>query len=151
MAPISYRHLATQQGAQGPHAPGVATVVGRLGRVAAVIAKELAHAALRDRLGYAGGINVTGDEVKKLDIWGHEVVEAALRATGACAAFVSEEAKEPIEMTTEGANPLVVCCDPVDGRRPRLNGRWKHLLAAPSGGGAGGTRRSVPDVRGRRH
>ena len=116
MAPISLsEHLATQQGAQGPHARGVATVVGRLGRVAAVIAKELAHAALRDRLGYVGGVNVTGDEVKKLDVWGHEVVEAALRATGACAAFISEEAKEPIEMTAEGANPLVVCCDPVDG------------------------------------
>ena len=78
MAPISLsEHLATQQRAQGPHAPGVATVVGRLGRVAAVIAKELAHAALRDRLGYVGGVNVSGDEVKKLDIWGHEVVEAA--------------------------------------------------------------------------
>ena len=115
MAPISLsEHLATQR-ARGPHTPGVATIVGRLGRVAAVIAKELAHAALRDRLGYIGGVNVTGDEVKKLDIWGHEVVEAALRATGACAAFVSEEAKEPIEMATEGANPLVVCCDPVDG------------------------------------
>jgi len=116
VAPISLsEHLATQQATQGPHAPGVATIVGRLSRVAAVIARELAHAALRDRLGYVGGINVSGDEVKKLDIWGHEVVEAALRATGACAAFVSEEAKEPIEMATEGANPLVVCCDPVDG------------------------------------
>jgi len=116
VAPISLSvHLATQQGVQGTHARGVATVVGMLGRVAAVIAKELAHAALRDRLGYVGGVNVTGDEVKKLDLWGHEVVEAALRATGACAALVSEEAKEPVEMTAEGANPLVVCCDPVDG------------------------------------
>src|SRR4029078_5545472 len=116
VAPISLsEHLATQQATQGPHAPGVATIVGRLSTAAAAIAGELAHAALRDRLGYVGGINVSGDEVKKLDIWGHEVVEAALRAPGAGAAFVSEEAKEPIEMSAEGANPLVVCCDPVDG------------------------------------
>lgn len=116
MAPLSLtEHLAMQQAALGAHARGVATVVGRLGRVAAVIAQELAHAALRNRLGYMGGTNVTGDEVKKLDIWGHEVVEAALRETRACAAFVSEEAKEPIEMEAEGANALVVCCDPVDG------------------------------------
>ena len=116
MAPISLsEHLESHQSSLGAHARGVATVVGRIGRVAAIIANELAHAALRDRLGKAGGTNVTGDEVKKLDIWGHETVEAALRATGACAAFVSEEAKEPIEMTAEGANPLVVCCDPVDG------------------------------------
>ena len=67
MAPISLsEYLAKQQGAQGALGRGVATVVGRMGRVAAVIAKELAHAALRDRLGYFGGVNVTGDEVKKL-------------------------------------------------------------------------------------
>jgi fructose-1,6-bisphosphatase I len=93
----------------------VATVIGRIGRVAAVIAKELAHAALRDRLGYAGGTNVTGDDVKKLDLWGHDTMESALRGTGACAALVSEEAKDPIEIPVEGLHPLIVCCDPVDG------------------------------------
>ena len=108
-------HLATHQASLAEHARGVATVVGRIGRVAAVIAKELAHAALRDRLGYVGGTNATGDQVKKLDVWGHETMEAALRATGACAAFVSEEAAEPIEMPVDLAHPLVVCCDPVDG------------------------------------
>ena len=109
------QHLERQQAFLGANARAVATIVGRLGRVAATIANELAHAALRDRLGKAGGTNVTGDEVKKLDVWGHETMEAALRATRACAAFVSEEAPEPIEMATGGANALVVCCDPVDG------------------------------------
>jgi len=112
--PISLsEHVASHP--MGQHAGGVATVVGRIGRVAAVIARELAHAALRDRLGYAGGTNVSGDQVKKLDLWGHQTLEAALRTTGACAALISEEAKEPVEMATEGAHPLVVCCDPVDG------------------------------------
>ena len=67
-------HLARQQASlsagSGASAPNVATVIGRIGRVAAVIAQELAHAALRDQLGYAGGSNVTGDQVKKLDVWG---------------------------------------------------------------------------------
>ncbi|HYB42379.1 MAG TPA: class 1 fructose-bisphosphatase [Candidatus Methylomirabilis sp.] len=110
-------HLASGQRALGAeHAVGVATVVGQIGRVGAVIAQELAHAALRDRLGYMGGVNVSGDEVKKLDVWGHDVVLAGLRASGACAAFVSEEAKEPVEIPeAQGAGGLVVCCDPVDG------------------------------------
>jgi fructose-1,6-bisphosphatase I len=113
-------HLARQQAAlsagSGASAPNVATVVGRIGRVAAVIAQELAHAALRDQLGYAGGSNVTGDQVKKLDVWGHEVMVAALRETRICAAVISEEAPEPIEMgEAGGANALVVCTDPVDG------------------------------------
>jgi fructose-1,6-bisphosphatase I len=110
-------HLAIQEGfLSADHGRGVAAIVGRIGRTAAVIAEELAHAALRDRLGYVGGTNITGDQVKKLDVWGHETMAAALRGTGACAALVSEEAPAPIEMDeAQGRNALVVCCDPVDG------------------------------------
>ena len=94
----------------------MAAIIGRIGAVAAVIAQELAHAALRDQLGYAGGVNLTGDQVKKLDVWGHEIMAAALRKTGMCAALVSEESPDPVEMP-EGKGPyaLVVACDPVDG------------------------------------
>jgi fructose-1,6-bisphosphatase I len=109
-------HLATQQASLSTeHARNVAALLGRIGRVAAVIAQELAHAALRDRLGYVGATNVTGDQVKKLDVWGHETVVAALRETGACAALISEESAEPIEMEAGGTHALVVCADPVDG------------------------------------
>jgi fructose-1,6-bisphosphatase I len=117
-APVTLsQHVAAEQAfLPREHAPGVATLLGRIGRVGAVIAQELAHAALRDRLGYMGGTNVSGDDVKKLDIWGHETMLAGLRASGACAAFISEEAKEPIEIPEAGgAHGLVVCCDPVDG------------------------------------
>src|SRR5215813_5164875 len=110
-------HLAAQQ-ARLPFsaARGMAAIVGRIGAVAAVIAQELAHAALRDQLGYAGGTNLTGDQVKKLDVWGHEIMAAALRKTGVCAALVSEESPDPIEMSEgKGPNGLVVACDPVDG------------------------------------
>ena len=109
-------HLASQQAfLSTEHARNVAAVVGRIGRVAAVIAEELAHAALRDRLGYVGGSNASGDQVKKLDVWAHETMVAALRETGACAALVSEESAEPVEMEAGGTHALVVCADPVDG------------------------------------
>ena len=94
----------------------MAAIIGRIGAVAAVIAQELAHAALRDQLGYAGGVNLTGDQVKKLDVWGHEIMAAALQKTGMCAALVSEESPDPVEMPEgKGPNALVVACDPVDG------------------------------------
>jgi len=110
-------HLATQQALlTSDVARGMAVIVGRIGSVASVISQELAHAALRDQLGYAGGSNLTGDQVKKLDVWGHEIMTAALRKSGMCAALVSEEAPEPIEMYEgKGPNGLVVACDPVDG------------------------------------
>jgi fructose-1,6-bisphosphatase I len=98
------------------YAPTVAAVLDALARAGIQIERELAHAALHGRLGTAGSTNVTGDTVKKLDVWGHETVVAALRASRGCAVLVSEEAPEPVEMA-EGAGPagLVVCCDPVDG------------------------------------
>ncbi|MGH7413386.1 MAG: class 1 fructose-bisphosphatase [Candidatus Rokuibacteriota bacterium] len=110
-------HLANRQASLSTeHARNVAALMGRIGRVAAVIAQELAHAALRDRLGYAGGTNLTGDQVKKLDVWGHETLLAALRETRACAALISEESAEPVEMEEAGGtHALVVCADPVDG------------------------------------
>jgi len=110
-------HLATQQARlTSDVARGMAVIVGRIGSVASVISQELAHAALRDQLGYAGGSNLTGDQVKKLDVWGHDIMVAALRKSGMCAALVSEEAPEPIEMYEgKGPNGLVVACDPVDG------------------------------------
>src|SRR5215475_798032 len=110
-------HLAAQQ-ARLPFsaARGMAAIVGRIGAVATVIAQGLAHAALRDQLGYAGGVNLTGDQVKKLDVWGHGIMAAALRKTGVCAALVSEESPDPVEMPEgKGPNAVVVACDPVDG------------------------------------
>ena len=110
-------HLATQQALlTSDLARGMAVIVSRICSVASVISQELAHAALRDQLGYAGGSNLTGDQVKKLDVWGHEIMTAALRKSGMCAALVSEESPEPIEMYEgKGPNGLVVACDPVDG------------------------------------
>ncbi len=110
-------HLGSQQILLGSdQARGTALIISRIAAVASTIAHELAHAALRGRLGAAGGTNVTGDQVKKLDVWGHDVMLDALRKSGVCAALVSEEAPDPIEIP-EGKGPrgVVVACDPVDG------------------------------------
>src|SRR5258706_6618447 len=105
-------HLSTQQASLSTeHARNVAAVIGRIGRVAAVIAQEMAHAALRDRLGYVGGVNASGDEVKKLDVWSHDTLLAGLRATRACAAFLSEESPQPIQIPPAGGRRrFLVCC-----------------------------------------
>jgi fructose-1,6-bisphosphatase I len=130
-------HLAAQTKALPPgQAAGVTSILEAIARVAILIEQELAHAAVRGRLGAAGGQNVTGDVVKKLDVWGHEAVEAALRATGRCAAYVSEEAAEPIEMTG-GADGIVVCCDPVDGSSNLdVGGCVGTIFSLRPGGGA---------------
>src|SRR5207244_9765894 len=110
-------HLGAQPVLLGSdQARGTALVICCIAAVASAIADELAHAALRGRLGVAGGTNVTGDQVKKLDVWGHDVMLDALRQCGVCAALVSEEAPEPIEIPGgKGPRGGVVACDRVGG------------------------------------
>ena len=136
------QHLTSEQGfLPAEHAPGVAAIVGSLGRVAVVIARELTRAALRNLLGRAGGTNVSGDEVKKLDVWGHEATLAALRQSGACAALVSEEAEEPIEMPEGGRAPRP--------RRLLRSGRWllESWMSMEPWGPSSPCDRATDDVR----
>jgi len=109
-------HLAAQRSAALEYAAGASAIIQAIGWVARDIARALAYAALRGNTGKTGARNTTGDEQKPLDLGSHEVMGGALRGSHACAAYVSEEAAEPIEMP-EGAGPhgIVVCCDPVDG------------------------------------
>ena len=107
-------HVATECARLPPaHADKLARLLGRFAECALSIQDELAHAALHGRVGTTGARNESGDEVKKLDDWGHDCVAAALEKSGACSAFVSEEAEQPLEFGA--ADGLIVCCDPVDG------------------------------------
>jgi fructose-1,6-bisphosphatase I len=109
-----FAHLAEECATLPPAAKdAMARVLRAVAEASVAIQDELAHAALRGRLGETGSRNQTGDSVKKLDDWGHEAVVAALEASGACAALVSEESEEPVEFGARDG--LVVCCDPVDG------------------------------------
>lgn len=109
-----FAHLAAECATLPPAVADTMTrVLGRLAEAAMTIQQELAHAALHDRLGETGARNRTGDSVKKLDAWGHEVVVAALEASEGCATLISEEAEEPVELGAPQG--VIVCCDPVDG------------------------------------
>ena len=109
-----FAHVAGESASLPPAlADNVSRVLGRMAEAAVSVQHELAHAALHGRLGETGARNQTGDSVKKLDLWGHDTVVAALDASGACAALISEEAAEPVEFSVPQG--VIVCCDPVDG------------------------------------
>ncbi len=103
-------HLA---GLRGPHAAGVAALVGAVAAAGVTIADALARAALDGRTGATGAVNVQGEAVKELDVWANDVMRDALAATGAAALLVSEEMAGPLALPGPGG--YVVCFDPVDG------------------------------------
>jgi len=120
----------------GPHAAGVAALVGAVASAGTRIADALARAALDGRTGGAGIVNVQGEAVKKLDVWANDAMRDALAATGAACLLVSEEMEAPLEL--DGAGGYVVCFDPVDGSSNLdINGVVGTIFSirARSGGG----------------
>ncbi|XP_072137730.1 fructose-1,6-bisphosphatase isozyme 2-like [Mobula birostris] len=72
-------------------------------------------AGLAHMYGIAGSVNVTGDEVKKLDLLSNDLVINMLRSSYSTCILVSEENKEAIIVDPEKRGKYLVCFDPLDG------------------------------------
>jgi len=65
--------------------------------------------------GLSGDTNVTGDDVKKLDVLSNELFVNMMKASFSCCLMVSEENETVIEVETEHQGKYIVCFDPLDG------------------------------------
>ncbi|KFP50843.1 Fructose-1,6-bisphosphatase 1, partial [Cathartes aura] len=65
--------------------------------------------------GIAGSTNVTGDQVKKLDILSNDLVINMLKSSFSTCVIVSEEKKDAVIVETEKRGKYIVCVDPLDG------------------------------------
>jgi fructose-1,6-bisphosphatase I len=101
-----------------PGATGELTrLLNDIGTAAKFVNREVNRAGLGDVMGYAGEINVQGEEQKKLDVFANEQFIAALRDGGQCCAIGSEE-NEKIIILDSGVSrhaKYVVAMDPLDG------------------------------------
>src|SRR5581483_11581410 len=88
-----------------------------IGIAAKIVHREVNKAGLADILGETGGINIQGENVKKLDVYANKQFIAALSVGGECCAIASEENEEIIVVdnkVSENAK-YVVALDPLDG------------------------------------
>src|SRR3989442_2122532 len=109
------RHLR-DAGGRGRGLPeGLAALLTALAGASKILARQVRRAALSGSLGYSGGVNVTGDSQKKLDVIANETVLGALASTGLVAAVVSEELKSAKVLTERAEARYVLCTDPLDG------------------------------------
>uniref|UniRef100_A0A2K6TEH9 Fructose-1,6-bisphosphatase isozyme 2 n=1 Tax=Saimiri boliviensis boliviensis TaxID=39432 RepID=A0A2K6TEH9_SAIBB len=79
------------------------------------ISSAVRKAGLAHLFGIAGSVNVTGDEVKKLDVLSNSLVINMLQSSYSTCVLVSEENKDAIITTKEKRGKYVVCFDPLDG------------------------------------
>ncbi|XP_029776119.1 fructose-1,6-bisphosphatase isozyme 2 isoform X2 [Suricata suricatta] len=79
------------------------------------ISSAVRKAGLAHLYGIAGSVNVTGDEVKKLDVLSNSLVINMLQSSYGTCVLVSEENKDAIITSKEKRGKYVVCFDPLDG------------------------------------
>ncbi len=81
-----------------------------------LIAREVTHAALNEILGLAGGVNVQGEEQKKLDVYANDILVSILTAAGRTSVIVSEEDEDVMPVQPNGGTgKYAVVFDPLDG------------------------------------
>ncbi|NXM36509.1 F16P2 bisphosphatase, partial [Oxyruncus cristatus] len=79
------------------------------------ISSAVRKAGLAHMFGIAGTVNVTGDEVKKLDVLSNSLVINMLQSSYSTCVLVTEENKEAIITPKDKQGKYVVCFDPLDG------------------------------------
>ncbi|HMC83283.1 MAG TPA: class 1 fructose-bisphosphatase [Candidatus Polarisedimenticolia bacterium] len=94
-------------------ATDLAAVLSAAARGGAQIADELRLAGLAGVLGTAGGTNVQGETVQKMDLRSNEILVETFRDGGMVSLVASEEMRDPLEI--RGGGPLSVLFDPLDG------------------------------------
>lgn len=100
-----------------PDATGeLSSLLTQIALAAKVISFQVNKAGLSDILGFTGGDNVHGEQVKKLDIYAHEVLVKAMDHTGHLCVLASEEEEDLIHIPKpHRIGKYVVVFDPLDG------------------------------------
>ncbi len=101
-----------------PGATGELTrLLNDIGTAAKFVNREVNRAGLGDVMGYAGEVNIQGEEQKKLDVFANEQFIAALSDGGQCCAIGSEENEEIILLDHAHSKlaKYIVAIDPLDG------------------------------------
>lgn len=101
-----------------PHATGeLSGLLRGIGLAAKQVNVEVNKSALADILGAAGGVNVQGEVVQKLDVFANNAFINVLRSGINCAGIVSEENEELVVFDDIKSNQskYVVLLDPIDG------------------------------------
>lgn len=79
------------------------------------ISSAVRKAGIHQLFGAAGGSNVSGDEVKKLDVLSNDLFINMLKSSFTTVLLVSEENEKAIEVEVENQGKYIVCFDPLDG------------------------------------
>ncbi|GAB1609339.1 fructose-1,6-bisphosphatase 1-like, partial [Argonauta hians] len=79
------------------------------------VSSAVRKAGIHNLFGVAGGANVSGDEVKKLDVLSNDLFINMLKSSFTTALMVTEENEKAVEVELENQGKYIVSFDPLDG------------------------------------
>ncbi|CAO0822352.1 Fructose-1,6-bisphosphatase class 1 [Desulfarculales bacterium] len=110
------QHLLSQQAAHGGATGALTRLINELIISAKIISREVAKAGLVEILGFTGSRNVQDEQVRKLDVYAHDIIIRRLCHSGHLCVMASEENADPIEIPRGfQMGSYVLMFDPLDG------------------------------------
>lgn len=100
---------------QFPDAQDLEVLMSSIQVACKTISNLVCRAGINDLTGLQGGINVQGEEQKKLDVISNDVLKNALRFTGKLGVVASEEEDHPVLVEEAFNSKYVAVFDPLDG------------------------------------
>lgn len=112
---VTLTRFLLEEGRKAKGTGELTTLLNALCTAIKAISSAVRKAGIAHLYGIAGSTNVTGDQVKKLDILSNDLVINMIKSSFTSCLLVSEENDSAIVVEPDTRGKYVVCFDPLDG------------------------------------
>ncbi|XP_047448805.1 fructose-1,6-bisphosphatase 1a [Mugil cephalus] len=112
---VTVTRFLMEQGRKAKGTGELTTLLNSMCTAVKAISSAVRKAGIAHLYGIAGSTNVTGDQVKKLDILSNDLVINMIKSSFTSCVLVSEENEKAIIVDPETRGKYIVCFDPLDG------------------------------------
>ncbi|KAM9811067.1 fructose-1,6-bisphosphatase 1a [Neosynchiropus ocellatus] len=112
---VTMTRFVMEEGRRAKGTGELTTLLNSLCTAVKAISSAVRKAGIAHLYGIAGTTNVTGDQVKKLDILSNDLIINMIKSSFTSCVLVSEENEKAIIVEPETRGKYIVCFDPLDG------------------------------------
>ncbi|KAG5272281.1 hypothetical protein AALO_G00163680 [Alosa alosa] len=112
---ITLTRFVLQEGRKAQGTGELTTLLNSMCTAIKAISTAVRKAGIANLYGIAGSTNVTGDQVKKLDILSNDLVINMIKSSFTSCVLVSEEDDHALIVDPDSRGKYIVCFDPLDG------------------------------------
>ncbi|KAK6315590.1 hypothetical protein J4Q44_G00131140 [Coregonus suidteri] len=112
---VTLTRFVLEEGRKAKGTGELTTLLNSICTAVKAISTAVRKAGIANLYGIAGSTNVTGDQVKKLDVLSNDLVINMIKSSFTSCVLVSEEDERALIVEPEKQGKYIVCFDPLDG------------------------------------